>query len=492
MVNLELFRLLVFEIWFLSFIIVIFVRYISHIYMFGKNRENFYYNNVNFFLVLLAVIFFIKKISVYNWFLYDYYLCSNSLIHIYICIYIFFFMIFFYVLLRLNIDLFCYFEYLIILMVLGFLMFILFRSCDLFFLFMLSETFSLCLYIIISVNYSSIKIAEAGLKYFIIASISALFFLYGIFLIYSIFGTLNFLKLKVLINYLYFDQDQSSLIIGIVLIFISFFFKLGLAPFHFWVVEVYYGVSLVTFFYLSIFSKYIFFIVFIKLLFIFSCYIQIFLKLFFFISFLSILIGTIGVFIHINIRCILAYNSISHNGFLLLSLCWLSYYSFFCFIYYILTYIILMLSFFLIYIILYINNYKFVHIYDFIYIRAVSFFLSLYILFLFLSMAGIPVFIGFIAKLFILINLFISELNLMIYGISILILNILGIFIYLRFIVFIYFSKKFYSLFKYKNVFDLWVLMVIMFIYNIFGWCLINYLYKYLYILFFFTYICYM
>ena len=63
----------------------------------------------------------------------------------------------------------------------------------------------------------------------------------------------------------------------------------------------------------------------------------------------SIVIGVIGSLIVLDIRKLLAYGSISHAGFLLLALVNFNFYSVFSFILYLLVYMFLMISFFLLY-----------------------------------------------------------------------------------------------------------------------------------------------
>lgn len=493
---LELFILFSIDIIYIIFFFLLFIIFLMFLFIYGKESEVFKYNYFNFFKIIfllkiigLLYLIYINPINI--WFAFDFFIFNDYFSNFFYFFFLFFFFFYLFILIKINVDYFYYYEYIFILMLIVFFTSFLFKVNDFILLFILLEGFSLCIYILVASNYSSIKISEASIKYFILSIISSLFFLLSISIIYSIFGTLNFMKLKIffLLN---FSDVNMYIIFSILLILSSFFFKLGVVPFHIWVVEIYYGVSLSTFFFLAVYSKYIFFVILFKLIInIFFVYYFYYKYLFLICGLLSIIFGILGAFINTDIRKILAYGSITHSGFLILSFINLSFYSLFSFIFYLFSYVVLMINFFLIFFLLKSINFKFASLLDFIYIKNSSKFLSIVLFFLFLSMAGFPPFIGFFSKYFILLNLHLLNENSIFIILLILIFNIISIYIYLRFGVYLFFSQQKFRIFYIKKYKSLYYLIYIFFFFNLFGIFLSIYLYKYCYLMIFYTYICF-
>ena len=97
---------------------------------------------------------------------------------------------------------------------------------------------------------------DAGLKYFILGAFSSSLFLFGSSILYGISGTVNFEDLKNLFSSIHTEQGnittsttsiftqrillEGSLIqFALVFIFVSLLFKLAVAPFHLWSLDVY-------------------------------------------------------------------------------------------------------------------------------------------------------------------------------------------------------------------------------------------------------------
>lgn len=92
--------------------------------------------------------------------------------------------------------------------------------------------------------------SEAALKYFVMGVIASIFILYGISFIYIVTGSLQYVDMLAL-------NTSAGLYsqIGAVLLFSGLFFKLGLAPFHHWVPDVYQGVRVRVVYWISIVPK---------------------------------------------------------------------------------------------------------------------------------------------------------------------------------------------------------------------------------------------
>ena len=105
-------------------------------------------------------------------------------------------------------------------------------------------------------------------------------------------------------------------------------------------------------------------------------------------------------------------------------------------------------------------------------------------------MAGVPPFLGFYSKLYVLLNLFSSIENNIYIVLFILIMNLFGIYVYLRLGVYIFFSKKIHGYGKIRTFSQIitYNTLRIMFIVNIIGFFFIPNLYYNIYIYTFYTF----
>ncbi|QCI24820.1 NADH-quinone oxidoreductase subunit N [Buchnera aphidicola (Rhopalosiphum padi)] len=161
---------------------------------------------------------------------------------------------------------------------------------------------------------------EASLKYLILSGVSSSFLLLGISWVYAISGDLSLLC----INQIFSDLSNSEKMIvlfGIIMILMSFFFKLSLVPFHLWIADIYQGTPASVLSFFSVSGKIAIFSV---LLYFFS-YFSIFdhkiiFLIFSLISFFSILFGNLMAIFQNNIKRFFGYSSISQLGYLLITL----------------------------------------------------------------------------------------------------------------------------------------------------------------------------
>lgn len=144
-------------------------------------------------------------------------------------------------------------------------MFILVSANDLFIIYLALELQSLSLYILASLKrYSNLSI-EAGLKYFILGSFASGLFLYGVSLIYGFTGSTNLSDIYLYLWTSTFSNDLSvGIFIGFIFILVGLLFKLGLAPFHYWIVDVYDGSATIITYFFSIVPKVAIFICFLN------------------------------------------------------------------------------------------------------------------------------------------------------------------------------------------------------------------------------------
>lgn len=203
----------------------------------------------------------------------------------------------------------------------SFLGLILLASADDFLLVYLSiELQSLCFYLLATFQRDSEFSTEAGLKYFVLGAFSSGLLLFGFFILYFIFGTVSF---EVLAKLVMTPSAKSNVVDfgGFFFVALAFFFKLGAAPFHMWLCDVYDGcLTPVAAFFASA-PKLMLFGLLIKLYsLLFSGYQVIFVTLFLCSGVLSICLAAVSGLYQKRVKRLVAYSAISHSGFLLLGI----------------------------------------------------------------------------------------------------------------------------------------------------------------------------
>jgi NADH-quinone oxidoreductase subunit N len=183
-------------------------------------------------------------------------------------------------------------------------------------LFLGIEIISIPLYILTGSDKRNLKSIEAALKYFLMGSFSTGIMLMGIALIYG--GTGSFLLAK-------FNLENSpisyNLVGGFLLILISMAFKVSAAPFHFWTPDVYDGAPTVFTSFMATIVKVGAFFAFIKLF--EGSYQIIQAKWQLVIAIIiaaTLLIGNITAVFQQSVKRMLAYSSIAQAGFMMFAL----------------------------------------------------------------------------------------------------------------------------------------------------------------------------
>jgi NADH-quinone oxidoreductase subunit N len=305
------------------------------------------------------------------------------------------------------------------------------------------ELQSLSFYILTASKRKSILSIEASLKYFILGSIASSFILFGSSIIYGVFGTLSFGNIFLILSNIYYIENINliiSMINGFIFILVGLFFKIGIAPFHFWLPDVYEGSpnNITAFF--AIVPKIAFFTILIRFMFDILIDISCFFEIIFYIcSVLSMLIGSLSALQQRKIKRLLAYSSISHVGFILLGFTSNLLENIPFILLYIIIYIIMSINLWTLYLSLNINNKPIKYLTDLSNIFNFNKLLAFIIILNIFSMAGIPPLAGFFSKLF----LFISLIKAKYFGLVIfsILISILSSFYYLRIIKIIFFEK---------------------------------------------------
>ena len=180
------------------------------------------------------------------------------------------------------------------------------------------EILSISLYVLAASDRMNIKSNEAGLKYFLMGSFASGILLFGICLIYGAMGTFDITEISELSQS---AELPSWFFIGIVLLTIGMLFKIAAVPFHFWAPDVYQGAPALTTATMSTLAKVVAMAALYKLLTAMNVEItygfQIVIVV---ISIASMTVGNIMALKQSNVKRMLAFSGISHAGFMLMTL----------------------------------------------------------------------------------------------------------------------------------------------------------------------------
>lgn len=179
------------------------------------------------------------------------------------------------------------------------------------------ELLSVSLFALIAYPLSGTVSVEAGIKYLILSGVSSAFILFGIALVYLVTGSLSFDHLTSA-SAVYTDGGQYYLLTGIAMILGGFLFKLSLVPFHLWTPDVYDGAPAPVTAFIATVSKGAIFALLLRLFVLTDIwrYAPVMLALSI-VAGASILAGNLLALYQRNVKRMLAYSSIAHLGYLM-------------------------------------------------------------------------------------------------------------------------------------------------------------------------------
>ena len=266
------------------------------------------------------------------------------------------------------------------------------------------EILSLCLYALIAIARNRSVAVEAALKYFILGAIASGLLLYGISMVYGISGSINISEIASFASNSNINSRETLILnFGLVFLVIGIAFKLGAVPFHMWVPDVYEGAPTSVTMFLSTVPKIAALAMLVRILIdgLGSMH-DYWADLFIALSLLSIALGSMVALMQTNIKRMLAYSTISHVGFIMLGFVTGVVSGYGAATFYVLVYVLMSLAAFGIIILLNRNGYEADLISDYKGLSKSSPWFALIMLVVMLSMAGVPPFIGFYSKFFIL------------------------------------------------------------------------------------------
>ena len=180
------------------------------------------------------------------------------------------------------------------------------------------ELLSLALYAMVAYHRDSLRAAEAAMKYFVLGALASGILLYGMSMIY---GATASLELAAIAEAAAGGSDELLLLFGMVFMLVGVAFKLGAAPFHAWVPDVYQGAPTAVTLFLSTAPKVAAVALFLRLLVDglgpMHDQLQPMLML---LAVASLVLGNLVAIVQTNLKRMLAYSAIAHAGFIMVGL----------------------------------------------------------------------------------------------------------------------------------------------------------------------------
>ena len=314
-------------------------------------------------------------------------------------------------------------------------MMIMISSYDLIVFYMGLELQSLSLYVLASFNRDSQRSTEAGLKYFVLSALSSGLLLYGCSLIYGFSGSTNFY----LISESIFSSENGN-VFGLVFILVGLAFKISAVPFHMWAPDVYEGSPTSVTLFFAVVPKVAALTVFIRFLYVpFVDLIDQWQMIIIFLSLASMIFGAVSAIGQKNLKRLIAYSSIGHMGYALAGLAVGTNSGIQSSIIYLCIYLVMNLGFFCCLFMMKRKDEFFDNLEDLSGLSKNHPIVSLSMLILLFSLAGIPPMAGFFAKFYI----FMSVIEESMYFLAIvgLVTTVVSAFYYLKIIKIIYFDS---------------------------------------------------
>ena len=301
------------------------------------------------------------------------------------------------------------------------------------------ETLALSQYTLVAIDRNNVTSAESAMKYFVLGAIASGALLYGISWIYGVTGSLQFDQIAAAIAS---DPQLNSLPLwfGLAFVIVGIGFKFGAVPFHMWLPDVYHGARTPVTLYIASAPKLAALALTLRMLVDgLGGLHDVWADMIMVIAVLSLLVGNIVAIAQTNIKRMLAYSTIAHVGFILLAIFCGTDEGYAAALFYTLTYVVAAAGSFGIIILLSRRGYEADNLSDFKGLNARSPWFALMMMFLMLSLTGIPPFIGFFGKL----NVISVVLDGNYVGLAVLMVlaSVVGAYYYLRVIWYMYFEE---------------------------------------------------
>ncbi|MFU8837425.1 MAG: NADH-quinone oxidoreductase subunit NuoN [Thiohalomonadaceae bacterium] len=299
------------------------------------------------------------------------------------------------------------------------------------------ELLSLSMYAMVALQRDNRVASEAAMKYFLLGAMASAMLLYGMSMLYGVTGSLDLGEVSQAIAE--GEISRLLLVFGLVFMLVGVAFKLGAVPFHMWVPDVYHGAPTAVTQFISTAPKLAAFALLIRLLVDGLGGLQHeWHDILVLLAVLSLSVGNVIAIAQSNIKRMLAYSGISHAGFLLLGVLSGTPEGYAAGMFYAIVYSIMGLAGFGMVLLMSRVGFEADALEDYKGLNQRSPWFALMMMFIMFSMAGVPPFIGFWAKLSVLQA--IVSVDLIWLAAVAVIFSVIGAYYYLRVIKLMYFD----------------------------------------------------
>jgi NADH-quinone oxidoreductase subunit N len=260
------------------------------------------------------------------------------------------------------------------------------------------ELMSLCLYAMVAFDRDSGLAAESAIKFFVLGSLASGTLLYGMSIIYGVTGSLELAEIAAALNHGL--AANVGVLFGISFIIVGVGFKFGAVPFHMWIPDVYEGSPTCVTLFVGAAPKIAAFALTMRLLAEgLASSQEDWSQMLLVLCVLSLVIGNVVAIAQTNIKRMLAYSTISHVGYILLGILAGTAQGYQAAMFYTITYVLVATGAFGVILLLSRQGFEADTLDDFRGLNARSPWFALMMAFFMFSLAGVPPFIGFAAKL---------------------------------------------------------------------------------------------
>lgn len=279
-------------------------------------------------------------------------------------------------------------------------MMIMISAYDFIVMYMGLEMMSFCLYILAAYHRDNVKSSEAGLKYFVLGSLSSAIMLYGISLLYGAAGDTSYNEVQAALASLNGIESQPLIAVALVFTLVGLVFKISAVPFHMWTPDVYEGAPTPVTAFMATIVKIASFTLLIRVLIVpLAPLAEHWSSIFLILSILTMGVGTLMAIMQDNMKRLLAFSSVGHVGFMLIGL--VTQQGVFAILFYLIIYAIMTLGAFSVLLCIQSTQQKIENVEHLSGLNKTSPFLAATMALFMLSIAGIPPLAGFWAKFFI-------------------------------------------------------------------------------------------
>jgi len=199
---------------------------------------------------------------------------------------------------------------------------------DLIMVFIGLEVLSFALYVMAGFARTDQRSEEASIKYFLLGAFASAFFLYGIALVYGATQTTDISKIQAVSRSLVGGAPNTMLLAGIALLLVGLGFKAAVIPFHQWTPDVYEGSPTSVTAFMAGAAKIGAFAAILRVFAALQPASEYWLPAVQILAVLTMVLGNLLAITQTNLKRMLAYSSIAHAGYLLVSVASLAHYGY--------------------------------------------------------------------------------------------------------------------------------------------------------------------